>query len=208
MLILTLLLGCASNTGAPVAEPQPSNTDLKLHMQAHLSDVTAIWSAISSGDLAGAKAANAAFLEHKVAQDLPGDWLPRVGAMGEASSALSQATDLNGAARHAAALSVSCGDCHSGLGVRVQLQLPQAADGHPGSAAALRLVQHALISPKGVSWDDATASLAQAQMPDGGVASDWVAVAKAAKEATPTTRTAAAADVLAFCADCHSARTE
>lgn len=206
MLILILVLGCASNIGESVAEPQPSNTDLKPHMQAHLSDVTAIWRAISTGDLAAAKTANAAFLEHKVAQDLPGDWLPRVGAMGEASSALSQATDLDAAARHATALSASCGACHSDLGVEVALERPEAVDGHAGSGVALSLMQLALISPMGVSWEDATTSLVQRQMPDGGVASDWQAMMKVATSATPTTRTAAAADVLAFCADCHSAR--
>ena len=46
------------------------------------------------------------FLDHKVAFPLPGDWIPRVSAMGEAAIALREAKDVHQASLRAAELAV------------------------------------------------------------------------------------------------------
>jgi cytochrome c553 len=143
-------------------------------MQGHLQAVDAVRAALVHGDLSGAKKANRDFLDHKVAFDLPGDWLTHVGAMGEAAVALDGATDLQSAARHAAEVASACGSCHDAVGAAVTLPLPDAPDPDDHAATENRRLQ--------ATWNALIAH------PDGGTAPG----------------AAEAASALVVCATCHA----
>ena len=111
---------------APEADP---STELKAHMQGHLRDIDAVREALVRGDLIAAKRANRSFLDHKVAFDLPGDWIAHVSTMGDAAVKLDKATDLAGAAGHAADVAAACGGCHREVGAVIELAAPTPVPG-------------------------------------------------------------------------------
>lgn len=193
------LLSCVS-APAPVAAPAE---DLRAHMQGHRADLLRIRDALVRGDLDAAKQANAAFLEHRVAFDLPGDWAPRVTAMGEAAVALREAGDLPAAAAAATALASACGDCHRAVGVSPAHPDPAPpSDAHGArQGAALDRLFASLWTPS-VSWEVGVEALASASV-DPMVAGHAPFTGPVDDAAAAPAHDAAAARVLASCAACH-----
>jgi len=125
-MLFALLAACASSPpGPPPPEETEPSPELVEHMQGHLTAVRRVRDGLRRGDLAAAKAANEAFLEHDVAFDLPGDWVPHVTAMGSAAKAVDQAPDLHTAATHAAEMVEACVGCHEA--VQAEVELPRGA---------------------------------------------------------------------------------
>lgn len=160
MLLFAILWACSTPapdgppTPSPEAEAQRSaqQAALKQHMQGHLAAVDAVREALVMGDLATAKEANRSFLDHKVAFDLPGDWLTHVAAMGDAAVGLDKASGIAGAAAQAAQVVAACGSCHQAVGAGVQLEpsVPAAGEPEHGPAEqrALQASWHALIASR------------------------------------------------------------
>ena len=165
MLLLAVLLGCS-----PSASPEPTSASgaereaLRAHMRGHLRAVDAVREALVKGDLAAAKRANREFLDHKVAFDLPGDWLTHVATMGVAAVALDKATDLRAASAHAVSVVAACGACHREVGAEVTLPPAEVVGaGHgPKERAQLKATWYGLIAPGGehAAVEDPAAALA------------------------------------------------
>lgn len=154
MLMLAILWACSSSTPEPDAPAEPTTGDaereaLRAHMQGHLTAVSTVREALVRCDLDAAKQANREFLDHKVAFDLPGDWVTHVGAMGEAAVALDAATEHPEAVAQAARMAAACGGCHGAVGAEIKLPLPPVdpSDEAATNARRLQAIWNALIVP-------------------------------------------------------------
>jgi len=121
MLLTALLLACSSSPPPEPSDAREPSPELQEHMQGHLTAVRTVRDALRRGDLAAAKQANKAFLDHEVAFDLPGDWVHHITAMGAAAMKLEEASDLAAAAEHAAEVVQACVACHDAVEVEVEL---------------------------------------------------------------------------------------
>jgi len=156
LIVVMWLMGC----GASEPEKPPmSSTELKGHMQGHLRDVDAIRKALVVTDLEGAKKANRVFLDHKVAYDLPGDWVTHVAAMGDAALALDASADVAAASTHAAELAHACGACHVAVNAEVQTtRLSPGADHAAKESHRLEKRWDALVSGRRAPRADVAAA--------------------------------------------------
>lgn len=195
-----MLWWLACSRPAPVVDAPPP-VDLKAHMQGHRAELGRIRDDLARGDLAAAHAENEVFLDHPVSADLIGDWQVRVSAMGEASVALRDATDLPAAATAAASLAASCAECHRAVGVQPPYTAPTvpAGAGHAArQTAALDQLFAGLWNPS-VSWDSALAAVR-----DAGTDPMVAGVEPLAAALANPAPVEAAGAVVAACAACHA----
>ncbi len=192
-------LGCQP---APPPEPGPSAV-LVAHMQAHLVSVVALRDAVALGHQGKARIAVSEFLDHSVARDLPGDWLPHVAAMGEAAIGVRDATSPIVMAHEAAALVGACGDCHAAVGARVMIGLtPASADAHGAhSQAVLHQLWAGLLRPDADVVHAAVDEFLEAVPADAAPETSEPALERVRQGDSPVEL---AGTVLAACVGCHA----
>jgi len=219
---LALAVGCskpAEKAAAPVAK-EATPAEVKAHMADHFVRVREIEEAVIRGDIDGAKAPAQWIADHQETTGLPGGSAVYVKTMKDAATSVATAADIDSAAKGAATLVGTCGNCHSAANVKTSLPAPTLATGKDGKAAhmaehqfAVDLMYRGLVGPSDEDWAKGTTALATA--PLGGKdlpeAKDSLAaekkvhqVAEAAAKATDrNAKIAAYGDVIGSCASCH-----
>ncbi len=133
---------------APVAVPDPPPGTAQ-RMGAHYQDVVQIKDAIIAGDLPGVRAPARRLRE--VPGPVPAAWRPYVIKEGELATRTLSATNLRTAAKYAAGLADSCGECHEALGGGPRPAAPAAPPAPIPHQARQHMLRHQWAADR--MWD-------------------------------------------------------
>jgi mono/diheme cytochrome c family protein len=214
VLSLTALLVACSSAGRP-------ESTLADHMQAHLSLVGDMQSAIIQGDLAAARQAGLRIAEHPEHQDLPRGIENPIEDVRAFSRSVSRAASIQDAARYAAEIGAACGRCHraaeASLGMETGVMPPaEAATGtHMRRHAwATDRLWEGLIVPSDRLWEAGAVALTDDPifLPDDAAGQETNALAReihdlgteARRVEDPAMRSGIFGRTLGTCARCHT----
>jgi cytochrome c553 len=195
-------------------------------MHRHFDDVTAIQQALISGDLllaqSLAKQTRAGF-----AGPAPEKWGPFIERTVASAEMMEAAKDLDMAARVAATMAGTCGDCHSNLGIHatgVHVEPAPTAEGNNSFSSYMRRHRWAadrmwdgLIGPSDAAWNAGVQVLISTPLKAEDVSNQMVvtpeieALLKQVEESSTTAQVAQTPEqwrelyggLLAGCASCH-----
>lgn len=223
---IVALFALSAGTCAERAEPQGDRETAEAsgeQMTHHFDEAVAIRDALIEGDLGTARRRARSLTEWK-ASDLRAEAAGYVTEFRAAAQAIVNAPDRGTLARAVGRLAASCGDCHRGANVRVELERAAPPPMEPGAAAHMRRhlwaadrLWEGLIVPSDDAWARGAEALATAALrpetlsPDLPVYPRVEALAQRvhalAEEGSRTADTGARVDVyagvLATCARCH-----
>lgn len=222
--LVLIAAGSAPQGGAaPAGQAAPAHTPtLKDHMDEHFARVRAIQDAIVRGDLEAAKEPARWIADHQEASGLPGSAAAQVTAMKDAARAVTSAPDIGAAARGAASLVATCGDCHAALKVsgtmpsavvvtavpRAEKQAHMAEHQH-----AVNLLYRGLVGPSDADWRKGAEALKDAPVGADVLPEAREAIkaetrvhelaAKASGAKNREARVAVYGELIGSCASCH-----
>lgn len=223
---IVALFALSAGTCAERAEPRGDRVTAGAsgeQMASHFEESLAIRDALIGGDLETARRRARALTEWK-ASDLRAEAAGYVTEFRAAAQAVMDAPDRGTLARAVGRLAASCGDCHRGSNVRVELEPAASPAAEPGAVAHMRRhlwaadrLWEGLIVPSDDAWGRGTEALATVALrpetlsPDLPLYPRVEALAQRvhalAEEGSRTADTGARIDVyggvLATCARCH-----
>ena len=206
---------------APAAPATAEPPDIKADMHDHFTRIQEIEEAIVRGDLDGAKEPARWLAEHQEAKGLPPATESQLAAVRTAARSVADAGDLGTAAKGAATLVASCGDCHKAANVSPELPAPatafraaERANHMAQHQRAVELLYRGLARPSDDLWQEGAAALRESplaakDMPE--VSKEVVsaeaavhALADRAKRASDReTRVHVYGELIGNCASCH-----
>lgn len=222
--VLALATACASGrAGERVGAEVPAGTAAA--MSEHFAASLEIKDAVILGDLVGVRSPAARLSEG--AAGVPAAWGPYVAVNARLAGEARDAVDLPGAARVAAELANTCGECHvaTGHGPRFSIGRPPRSAGV--GAGRRRMIRHqwaadrmweGLVAHDAAAWQAGAAALAgevlsrqelgaRATVPDAALQLQGHIVElgeRAAVAGSWAARTRLYGDFLASCAGCHT----
>lgn len=178
--LLLFLAGCSA-TSDPLPEPTPVPLQSRIspdpprgtaaRMNRHFTDTLLIKDAVIAGKLGDAKAPARRLLER--ADPYPESWRPFVAAnLGHARDTLA-AADIDAAARAAAGLARTCGDCHAAVVLGARFTPPSPPPAITTRDPRQRMRRHqwaadrmweAMVGHSDVAWTAAAAALADPEL--------------------------------------------
>jgi mono/diheme cytochrome c family protein len=208
------------------AGPDPE-TAVRQQMLTHFDLAEELRDHAIAGDLTRFRATARALAERELATDLPPDIFLQVGPLRHEAELASNARTVDAAARAAAEVARTCGDCHEANGVALPPAVPGPAVGPTTAQADLQTHMErlsrvtsrlwaGLAAPNASDWEAGSADLiALGGLPaglEGLVAADQIdfvarrlrRLAEEARAATePRYRVRALGEIWGTCADCH-----
>jgi mono/diheme cytochrome c family protein len=216
--------GCSSSEKpAEPAATTPavaSRAEVKAHMADHFTRVRAVEEAVIRGDLEAAKVPAQWIADHQETTGLPEGSAAQVIAMKDAAKAVAAAADIPSAAKGAAALVGTCGDCHAASKVTAAMPLVMLGEAKPGKEThmaehqfAVDLMYRGLVAPSDAEWTKGAEALKKSALgaKDLPEAKDAIAAEKkvhavaeqALKAADRAGKVEAYGEVVGSCASCH-----
>ena len=200
------------------------DSDLAVHMQEHLQQISLIKTAVIRGDLDGLRRPATWLAQHEPAPEASILYVPFILSMRGHASEILEATDIRTAAADVSAIATDCANCHIASGVEIDF----GGKTEPASWSdmeshmqrhqwAIDRLWEGLIGPSDVAWSRGIRMLAEA--PLHGTEAAWEdavedgdAMARRVhdlgKEAAiallPHARAAVYGEMLGVCADCHT----
>jgi cytochrome c553 len=223
VLFVPFASGCSRQADEPEQAPPPAAEapDIKSDMHDHFTRIEEVEAAIVRGDLEGAKEPARWLADHQEAKGLPPATESQLAAVRTAARSVADAEDLAAAAKGAATLVASCGDCHKAAGVSPELPAPatafraaERANHMAQHQRAVELLYRGLVRPSDEAWQEGAAGLRESplavkDMPE--VSKEVVsaeaavhALADRAKRASDRdTRVHVYGELIGNCANCH-----
>jgi mono/diheme cytochrome c family protein len=223
VLLVPLSAGCSRQSDEPEqpAARAPEPPDVKTDMHDHFTRVQEIEEAVVRGDLEAAREPARWMAEHQEARGLPPSTETQLAAVRTAARQVAEAQDLTGAAKGAATLVASCGDCHKAASVSPELPPPatafraaERANHMAQHQRAVDLLYRGLARPSDDAWQEGATALRESplgakDMPE--VSKEVVsaeaavhALADRAKRASDReTRVHVYGELIGNCASCH-----
>ena len=220
--VLAGLLACVAILVAQDAATDES--DLSLHMQQHLQQITQIQTAVIRGDLDGLRRPATWLQQHEPAPEASILFIPFILSMRDHASEILEAKDIRTAAADVSAIATACANCHIASEVRLSFGNATEPPGGPDLGSHMQRHQWAvdrlwegLIGPSDASWSRGVRMLAEAPLhgtearwDDTEIHGDAMArrVHELGREAAtallPHARAAVYGEMLGVCADCHT----
>jgi cytochrome c553 len=180
--------------------------------------------AIEQGSIDEASSRATRLKEHLEAMKAPDTWAPHLGRLREVLTVVSSAKDIPTAALGCAEAGKICGQCHSTLGQRVELDPAPQEPSSPlprenfmmRHAWAAERLWEALIVPSDAAWQQGVRVLSNTPPLDTkfmteemqAIADELVPVTKRATTVPADGRAQLYGEILSKCAACHIASTE
>ena len=220
--ILAGIVACVAISG--IQESAADESDLGLHMQQHLQQITRIQTAVIRGDLDGLRRPATWLQQHEPAPEASILYVPFILSMRSHASEILEAGDIRTAAADVSAIATDCANCHIASEVNLKFRGAVEPAGGPDLSSHMQRHQWAidrlwegLIGPSDASWSRGIRMLAEAPLhgtearwddtvADGDVLARRVHELgrEAATALLPHARAAVYGEMLGVCADCHT----
>lgn len=205
-------------------ESGAQDSELAIHMQEHLQQVTRIRTEVIRGDLNGLRQPATWLARHEPAPEAAILYVPFILSMRGHASEILEARDIRTAAADVSAIATDCANCH--IASEVDLDFGQKTEPSAWSDMDSHMQRHqwaidrlweGLIGPSDAAWSRGIRMLAEA--PLHGTEATWDETVvdgnemarrvhelgrEAATALLPHARAAVYSEMLGVCADCHS----
>ena len=210
---------------AGIQQSAAEESDLGLHMQRHLQQITRIKTAVIRGDLEGLRRPATWLQQHEPAPEASILYVPFILSMRDHAGKILEAQDIGTAATDVSAIATDCANCHIASEVDINFDNPAEPPAWSDMESHMQRHQWAidrlwegLIGPSDVSWSRGIRMLAEAPLHDTeatwddttGTDGDVMARRvhdlgrEAATALLPHARAAVYGEMLGVCADCHT----
>ena len=218
------LLACLCVVATAPQTIGAEESDLGVHMQQHLQQITRIQSAVIRGDLDGLRRPATWLQQHEPSPEASILFVPFILSMRGHASDILDAQDVRTAAADVSTIATDCANCH--IASEVDLDFGNSAEPPAWSDMESHMQRHqwavdrlweGLIGPSDASWSRGIRMLAEAPLHGTEAAWDEAAVdgdqmarrvhelgREAATALLPHARAEIYGEMIGVCADCHT----